>query len=147
MYPKIPEGEAEIPKTWEQFIQKAEFKVKSIIGLRYDVNFTSVPPLLKNLTIDLAATYIYRVAFQSTSLLPNQNNEAIEEKIMQQLRDIADGKELLYDENDTLISQKSGMGTMNSSTSQYTPTFDMDTERTWEVDPDLLDDIADTRDI
>jgi len=101
---------------------------------------TNVPVLIDEITNELATFYVKRMSHKGIAPLSDEVKTEYWEKPMQMLQDIIDEKvklpELTAAEADRMLAPQK----------DYTPTFDEADELNWVVDPDKLEDIADSKD-
>jgi hypothetical protein len=131
-------------------IDRADNLINGKIGKRYDVSgydtSGSVPPLLQTLSEDIAAFYTFRSVYSGD----NQNfNEWLSkfDEAMTMLNELRDGDLHLVNTTGSLIEERSSSTAafVDSNTKDYTPTFGEDSSLNWEVDPDKLSDLSDSR--
>lgn len=131
-------------------IQWAEDEVNKKLAKIYDVsNFlatsTSVPPLLRSICTQLSIGYFwYNSSRGGTESL--ERGDKFIEKAMSNLDLIMENKIALTDTTGSLITKRSGVKGVLSTTNTYTPTFAEDSPLEWSVDTDKLDDIDSERD-
>jgi phage gp36-like protein len=124
------------------FIVKGDAVVNSKIASRYSLPLASTPPLLETISTDIAAYYIMRTLFTRDG---QNRNEWIDDyrASMKLLDEIRNGDTVLVDTTGAEVGTKSGG--LYSTTSDYTPAFDMDDPENQQVDHDLIESIADER--
>jgi phage gp36-like protein len=131
-------------------IAYAESIINSYISWRYTIPFTTVPPLITTICIDIAAYYVLRTLFTRDSV---NRNDFIDDFILRHLDtktktgtlyDIYNGDISLINSDGTTPSASISM--INSNTEDYIPTFDVDDELNWTIDNNRLNDIANERD-
>ena len=126
-------------------ITRAENIINHYLSKRYTVPFTTVPPLIETLTIDIAAYFIMRSLVTKDSQNKNDWVDDLLKTAKEELKDLADGKRNLLDSSGTPIAQLE-VNDISSNRQGYTPVFDMDAVENQNVDSDLLTDIANERD-
>ena len=132
-------------------IDRAENTVKSMAGARYDISAfrfgtttTNVPPLLRTLSEDMACWFAIRAGYVQDG---GRRQEYLDDykEAKSTLTDIRDGKQVLLYTDGTEVPTRATARFL-SDTDGYSHIFNMDDEESWDVDADLLDDIADERD-
>lgn len=130
-------------------IVRADNMINSKISARYDVsNFaTSVPPILQNLSEDIATYFTMRTLYGADNQNVNEWTEKYQDSI-EILNDIRKGDCDLIDSSGNIISEReaSAVDLVKSSTMDYTPFFDEDSDLNWKVDRDKIDAIGNSRD-
>lgn len=124
-------------------IIRAESVVNSYISARYSLPFTTVPPILRTLSEDIASWFHIRGVSVQDGQRDNPWFLTYKEDL-KMLADIRDGKTQMA------LTDGSAVGAISttrfiSSTQGYAQTFDLDTSTSWAVDTDRVDDIADGR--
>lgn len=127
-------------------IDWAENEVNKKLANRYDVSAfaTSVPPMVKTLSEQIAVAYFHYHNSRGSKESIGRYKELIKMP-MDNLADLACGKAGLVDSSGDQISVRSGRLAL-SSTLDYTPTFAEDKPTSWKVDTDKLDAIRNDRD-
>ena len=124
-------------------ITRAESLVNSKISERYDVTqFTSTasPPILTHLTEDIAAYYMLRSEYSGD----NQNvNEWVDkfQEAKDILEEIREGKAHIVNSTGTQFGASTTIGTVESTTENWSPTFNEGDPLNWQVDQEKLDDL------
>ena len=133
----------------DKCIEWAEAEVNKYISERYAPfsTFTSVPPVIRSITEQLATGYMYinnarggKDAFTRGNIYKKMAIEDLE-LIMKKKVSLVDTSGSLIDEN-----EDTGNNVL-CNTSDYHTTFDEDSPLNWSVDPNKLDDIEDGRDV
>ena len=128
--------------TFSVYMDKAEAIVNSAVGKKYSLPFTTVPPIIRDISFEIAAYYTIR-AFSSRDW-PNRNEMLDDFKTaFEMLEKIRTGDIVLADTSGSLIAQLSGL--VKSNTSNYYPIFDVDTDTAWKVDDNRASDIESGR--
>lgn len=124
------------------FIDKAEAKFNAVASKRYSLPFTTVPPMARDLSLEMAAYYTIR-AFSSRDW-PNRN-EMLDDyaKAFDDLDKIGKGELVLSLTDGSLIGARSSL--IQSNRDGEKSVFDVDDPDKWKVDKDRLDDIEDDR--
>ena len=130
-------------------ITRADNLINSKIASRYDVSAytTTVPPMLKSLSEDIATYYTIRASFSGDNNQVNEWAEKYKEAIAM-LDQIRDGGMDLVDSSGNLEDERdeADPGLVSSNTMDYSPTFGEDATLNHAVDSDKLDAIGDDRD-
>lgn len=125
-------------------IDRAEGEVNSFIVARYSLPFTTVPPLIRKLTEDIASYYTLRGSYVKDGQLRQEYlDDFLEAK--ETLQKIHDGTLKLALTNGSLVDALTSTRFLSSS-DNYAPTFEMDEPTDWEVDTTRLDDVEADRD-
>lgn len=127
-------------------ISRADNLINSKIAKRYDVPFTTTPPIIKTLSEDITSYFTYRSVFSGDNQNDNQWTDKFKDAV-EILDQIRDGKMDLIDTSGSLVPERSTTAStiVDSNTRQYAPFFNVDTSTSWEHDPDLLDEVEDDR--
>lgn len=130
-------------------IARADSIIDAYLASKFTVPFSSTPPLIESISIDLSAYYVLRTLFTRDSV--NKNNY-INDFLLKHLNtkektgtlyDILNDDITLVDSSGTVIDTTSDL--IDSNIKDYVPIFNVDDAEDWEVDPDRLEDIADER--
>ena len=129
----------------EVFITKAENIVNGKLSKRFTVPFAVTPPMVKTLTIDIAAFYVLRTLY--TQEAQNTSNWALEiyKEAMTLLDEIASGQKELLDVDGVIIPEFLGDAKIYSQSKNFIPTFDIDDPLEWRISPGRLKSIAERR--
>lgn len=129
----------------------AENEVNKYLSRRYDISSstfqtsTSIPPLVTSWTELMAEGYLHQKLSRGGPESLERGQKVID-GVIKNLELIADYQGHLLDSDGAIISDKSNTAyRVLENISSYTPTFAEDDPLDWEVDPDKLDDIADSR--
>lgn len=134
-----------------KLITHAENEVNKYLSKRYDISSfnvtsTSVPPIVTSISETLATGYMYKY-------MSRGGKDALErakffiDQAMDNLKLIAEYKLDLVDSNGEVIPDGEGSSySIKSTTSDYSNTFNEDSQLDWEVDPLKLDNIKSERD-
>jgi len=130
----------------ESKITDAERVINNALISRYAVPFSSdnVPPLINQLTKELASYYILRTIYTRDNVEKSEWVQEYKTNVDKQLQDLVTRKINLIDANGDLVGESEA--SVESNTEDYTPTFDVDEPENWKQDEDKLDDISDARD-
>jgi len=124
-------------------ITRAESVVNSYNSSRYSLPFTTVPPLVRTLSEDLASYFHIR----GVSVQDGQRDNpwyTSYKLALEMLKDIKDGGMGLSLTDGSVLSPNSSSKFL-SSTDGYAQTFNLDAPENWDVDSDRKDEIADGR--
>lgn len=124
-------------------ITRAEGVVNSYIAGRYALPFTSVPPIVRTISEDLASYYIIRASYVQDGQRKNEYLPAYKDA-MSMLEQIRDGKMPLALTDGSILTANTS-GRYKSSTENYSPIFELDSEESWDADADQIDDITSGR--
>ena len=133
-----------------KMITRAENEINKYLSKRYDIGAfytttASIPPLLTSLTDDLAAGYMYFYNSRGGKDALERGKTLIE-MVQANLKLIADYKADVIDASGDSISDKANSGyKIQSTTQDYSNTFNEDSQINWEIDSDKLDDIDSER--
>lgn len=134
-----------------KLITHAENEVNKYLSKRYDISSfnvtsTSVPPIVTSISETLATGYMYKY-------MSRGGKDALErakffiDQAMDNLKLIAEYKLDLVDSNgDVIADSENSSYSVKSTTSDYSNTFNEDSQLDWEVDPLKLDNIKSERD-
>jgi phage gp36-like protein len=128
-------------------IQNADNLIDLKLSKRFDVPFSTTPPVIETLSTKLSSWECLRSLY--TGEIPSSIAQVKEEydRTMKLLDDIQSG---ILDlpigtSGGGVVSDKSSDSKYWSSNMNYTPTFDVDDELNWRTDTDRLSDIAGKR--
>jgi phage gp36-like protein len=124
-------------------ITRAEGVVKAYVANRYSLPFAVVPPILRTLSEDLASYYTIRASYVQDGERKNEFLPSYKDA-MSMLEQIRDGKMPLALTDGSMVSQNAN-SRYKSSTEQYSPIFNLDSEEAWDADPDQISDITSGR--
>jgi len=114
----------------DYFIERADNYIDTRISKRYNVPFTTTPPIITDISANLAAySVLKRLKVEITE---NEENypRTYYSDAMRMLKEIESGKIDILDSSGTRIEPKSETGIL-SSTSEYRPVFDEGNEADW----------------
>jgi hypothetical protein len=131
-------------------ITHAENEINKYLSKRYDVTAfntsTSVPPLVTSLCETLSEGYMYQRMSRGSKESMARGKALIDQAILN-LKDISEYKLDLLNTSGSVITDMSNTAfRLQSSTVDYSSTFNEDEETSWAVDQDKLDDLSDERD-
>lgn len=132
-------------------IDQAENEVRKRLSERYDVSSsyfqttTSIPPMVRTLSLWLGLGYLYEANSRGSKDAYKRADRFIN-KAEKNLDKICEYKYNLVDSAGSAITDDSDSNfTMLSNTTDYTETFQEDDPLNWELDPDKINDISDSR--
>lgn len=128
---------------FSRHIDRAESIVNSYITARYSLPFTTVPPVVRTLSEDIACYFAVRSAYTQDGQNLNQYYPEYKEAL-KSLESIRSGDIKLSLTDGSLIPTLS-TNRFLSSTKEYAPIINLDDPENWRVDPNQLEDIADGR--
>lgn len=133
---------------FSRHIDRAESVVKAFASSRYDVagfriatTTTNVPPILRNLSEDIASWNSMRSSYAQDGNLKQVYLDAFE-RALDILKDIRDGKTKLSFTDGSEVPTRT---TRFLTSTDYSHIFNLDDPNSWIVDVDQVNDIADTR--
>jgi len=129
------------------FIRIAENIVKAKLAVKYTLPFTTVPLMVKTIAQELALIKILDRFFTSETTSKNDWRTIRKEDLDALLEKIMSGEIPLLDANDAIISTRTDNAGIESDTEIYTPIFDNLNAVEQFVDPDLVDDLREEKDI
>lgn len=134
-----------------QCLDDAENEIKKWLSKRYDLTatyfttYSSVPPMVRTLAIDLTVGYAYENMARGSKEGYARADRYIK-RVMENLKAIAAGEVQLYTTAGGLITESMTDFTVYENSSSYSPTFNEDDPKNWAVSQNKLDDIEDERD-
>lgn len=122
---------------FSSFIDKAEAHFNGVAAKSYSLPFTTIPPLAREMSFDMAA-YWTILAF-STRDWPNRN-EMLEDykQVFDMLKMLEEGDLKLANTDGSIVSQAT-TSLISSNRESQDPIFDVDEPEAWKVDQDRLD--------
>ena len=129
-------------------IRRSDDVINGKLARRYAVPFTTttVPPLVRTIAEDLTAGFLFRSLFTRDSQNTNNWTEDLMKKAFEMLDQISAYEIDLHDTAGALITERDSGSRIDSSSENYYPIFDIDSETSWSIDPERLDDISDAKD-
>lgn len=124
-------------------ITRADNLINARISNRYSVPFTTVPPIVETLSIEISAYFVMTTLFTNDSQNKNEWVEVFKASI-ETLKNISDGKIEIIDSDGNAVTSR--VQSIKSTMQGHTPVFDLDSSENWAVDSDLQDEISDARD-
>ena len=128
--------------TVSTFIDNAEAYVNSFISSLYSVPITGAPPVLVDITQDLTCYNILRAIYGSEAEVMNQWTLQYLEPAKEKLQMILDKKMQIVSTTGSVVNYKSDR---IRTTTDYGPTFEMDSVENWVVNDSRLDDVEELR--
>lgn len=135
----------------DKMLTRAENEINKYLSKRYDIGAfytatASIPPLLTSLTDDLAAGYMHFHNSRGGKESMERGKSLIKD-VQENLKLIADYKADLINVSGDSLSDKDGSGyKIQSTTQDYSNTFNEDDQINWAIDSGKLDDIDSERD-
>jgi phage gp36-like protein len=114
-------------------IPRAEAMINSYVGRRYSVPFTTVPPVIEQIAIDLTAYLALTDKFTRDNHNTNDWVELIGKDCKEQLELIRDRKIDLVDSTGAILTERTSASRIVSSTQDYQPFADLDEQTEWHV--------------
>lgn len=131
--------DAEGTRQFSKHIDRAEGVVNGYVGQRYSLPFSTVPPLIRAITEDIAVYYAIRGALNQDGKVKNVYLDDYK-LAMTTLEKISEGDLALFDTAGSALAELSEHQFL-SSTEGYDPIFGNDDPPSWQRD---ADEIADT---
>lgn len=128
-------------------IAQAENEVNKYLSKRYDIGgiVSAVPPIVTSLTEKLAVGYMFQYMSRGGKESMQRGKFFIDDALTN-LKAIANYELDLIDSNGDVVVNLSASGyDIQSTTQNYSPTFNEDDQTLWEVDQLKLDDIKSLR--
>lgn len=133
-------------------ISRAETEINKYLSKRYDISSTtfqtstSVPPMIRDLCNELSCGYMYKYLSRGGVSSYDKAKEFID-PVIENLKLIKDYEVDLLNTAGSIIAEGATSAfRIQSNTDTYSSTFDEDSELSWEVDKDKLEDISNGRD-
>lgn len=120
-FPKVATAAFSVTDELGQFIARSDAFIDAYLARLYVVPFSaypSTPPLIHQLSIDLTIPYIYDRSPNTPEWVNN-----LYERALETLKAIGEGMLLVVDSGGGVIPQRTDIGTPQSSTEGYVPTF------------------------
>lgn len=128
---------------FSSFIDKGETHFNAVASKHYSLPFTTIPPLAREISFDLAAYWTIR-AF-STRDWPNRNELLDDYKmVFDDLKALENGDLKLSLTDGSIVAQAT-TNLISSNREGEGSIFDVDTATAWEVDEDRLSDLENSR--
>lgn len=133
-----------------ELITDAEAEVNKHLSQRYDISqsyfqtTSSVPPLVRKITKWLAVGYLFESQSRGSKETFKRADRYIK-RAMDNLKEIKEYKAGLLNTAGSAISDSTDDLIVESSTQNYSSTFNEDDPLNWDVDQDKIDDIASER--
>jgi len=126
-------------------ITRAERIINNAFAARYTVPFTTnISLMITEITNNLAAYLIMRTIYTRDNVNVNKWVTTFKSDAEDAIKRIMERKEILVDSTGAVVAENEQA--VESTTQNYTPTFNVDSDLNWAIDSDKLDDIADERD-
>lgn len=135
-------------------IDRAERRINSVLARRYDLSTayfqttSSIPPQLREWATMLAQGYLWKESARAgAGKEAMARGEGLLKEVFADLKLLAAYELELVDTAGSLVPDMSETSyRVLCNTTNYVDTFDEGEENSWRVDPDKLEDIADTKD-
>ena len=134
-------------------ITDGENEVRKYLSRRYDLTSTdlaltttsSIPPQVTTWTEQWAEGLLYqRMSRGGKESL--ERGQMVLTRVRKNLDRVAEGESNLVAANGGIVDEKSNSNNrVLSNTDTYSPTFNVDRQENWRIDPDRLDDVATDR--
>lgn len=119
---------------FDAHVTRAEALVNSQLGTRYSLPFTTVPPICRTLTEDIACYYAMRGAFNQDGRTKNPYLDEYK-TAMDMLAALGKGEAALVLTDGSQVPAMSA-DRFKSSTKDFVPVFGLDSASSWRRDPD-----------
>ena len=119
-------------------IPRAEAMINSYVGRRYTVPFTTVPPVIEQIAVDLSAYLALTAKFTRDNHNTNDWVELIGKDCKEQLELIRDRKIDLVDSTGSVLAERTASTRIVSNTQDFQPFSDVDPVINWRVPTDRL---------
>lgn len=117
------------------FIGKSDYYIDARLYQLYSVPFATTPPMVTIISSHLAAYFVLRTLYvQARTADTDAWMSTFKDYAYDLLRDIKKGDILLLDSSGNKITRKTSRG-IDSSTADYSPTFNEGDPLDWETDP------------
>jgi len=135
-------SDSQFNDTFSVYIDKAEAMFNAAVSKRYSLPFTTIPPMARELSFEMAAWYSIRAFFSRD--WPNRNDMLDDFKIAFDTVEMLRKGELRLTLTDgSLIAPLTD--TIQSNRENEDQIFEMDEPRQWRVDKDRLDSLKNAR--
>jgi len=128
---------------FSRHIDRAEAVINGYIASRYALPLSPVPPAIRTIAEDIACYNYIRAVYVQDGERENNYLQAFKDGI-DMLKDIQKGDIQLSNTDGSLVTPLSS-SRYKSSTEDYTPIFDLDDDKNWDLGSTRADDIADGR--
>lgn len=147
LVPGITTGQSSTTDALNAHIRRADDIINGKLARRYAVPFTTtaVPPMVRTIAEDLVSGMLFRSLYTRDSQNKNDWTEDLMKAALERLDQIAEGEIALHDTAGTLIAERGDETILDSSTENFAPTFDLDSETSWEISQARLDTIASSK--
>lgn len=128
-------------------IRRADDIINGKLARRYATPFTTttIPPLVRTIAEDLTSGFLFRSLYTRDSQNTNAWTEDLMKKAFELLDQIANYEIDITDTAGSLIAEINTGSRLDSSTENYAPVFDIDSETSHLIDADRLTDIDNRR--
>lgn len=114
-------------------ITRAEATINSYVGRRYAVPFTTIPPKINEIAVNLTAYYALVAKFTKDNHNTNDWVEKLGKDAVDELTLIRDRKIDLVDSNGAVIAERTSGTRIVSNTQDYQPFSDVDPITSWKT--------------
>lgn len=132
----------------DQAIEGAEAIVDGYLGTKYSVPFSPVPPMVRDLARDISVHKAYNFLYHGDNVASNVYAERYqdwEKNAYAMLEMLQENKLVLTDTSGNIVSTKTATRNVRGTHNDFVPTFDAGDETGWRVDPDLVDEIDESK--
>lgn len=119
-------------------IARADATINSYVGRRYAVPFTTVPPKIEEISVNLTCYYALIAKFTRDNHNTNDWVELMGKDAITQLELIRDRKVDLVNTSGAILTERTSASRIVSSTQDYQPFADLDSQTEWRVPTDRL---------
>ena len=116
------------------FIERVDDYIDARLASVYTVPFTTTPPVIRTISMHLAAYYLVRRQYVQARRTDGDSwQKEFKEFGNEMLDEIIEGKILLIDSSGSSLARRAGRG-ISSSTGAYDPTFNEGAPENWHTD-------------
>lgn len=119
-------------------IPRAEATINSYVGRRYSVPFTTIPPKIAEIAVNLTAYYALVAKFSKDNHNTNDWVELLGKDAISELELIRDRKIDLVDSTGAVLPERTSGSRVVSNTQNYQPFADVDSPLNWKTAQDRL---------
>jgi len=129
------------------FITMAEAEINGCIGQRYTLPFSSTPPLMRNVASELSLVKVLDRFFTGETNSENPTQDRRRTDIHNLIDSIANGEKVLLNSSKEVIGQRTDNTGFLNTTGTLQPVFDLDDPSRSVIDPDLIEDLRNDKEI
>lgn len=122
-------------------IPRAEATINSYVGRRYSVPFTTIPPKIAEIAVNLTAYYALVAKFSKDNHNTNDWVELLGKDAIAELVLIRDRKIDLVDTTGAVLAERTSGSRVVSNTQNYQPFADLDSQLDWKTADERLNTI------